>query len=50
MQVQTTTSYRLTDDSRRTVGPYRQLLNHRHLSDDARVVVDGDRISIEWAG
>jgi hypothetical protein len=49
LQVQTTKSYRLMDESHRTVGQLRQILGQRRLPDDARVTFDGDRITIEWS-
>jgi len=48
LEVQTIKSYRLTDESNRTVGQLRQILGQRHLPDEARVAFDGDRITIEW--
>jgi hypothetical protein len=48
VEVQTTKSYRIADDSHRTVGQIRLILNQRRLPDKARVAFDGDRITIEW--
>jgi hypothetical protein len=48
VEVQTTRSYRIADESHRTVGQLRLILNQRRLPDEARVAFDGDRISIEW--
>ena len=49
VEVQTTKSYRIADESHRTVGQLRLILNQRRLPDEARVDFDGDRITIEWA-
>jgi hypothetical protein len=48
IEVQTTKSYRIADESHRTVGQLRLILNQRRLPDGARVALDGDRITIEW--
>jgi hypothetical protein len=48
VEAQTTKAYRLGDDARRTVGYLRLILNQRHVPDDARVVIDGECITIEW--
>lgn len=48
IEVQTTKSYRIADESHRTVGQLRLILNQRRLPDEARVAFDGDRITIEW--
>ena len=42
-------AYRLGDDARRTVGYLRRIVNQRHIPDAARVTIDGDRITVEWA-
>jgi hypothetical protein len=49
LEAQTIKAYRLGDDARRTVGYLRRIVNQRHLPDGARVTIDGDRITIEWA-
>ena len=49
VEVQTTKSYRIADESHRTVGQLRLILNQRRLPDEARVAFDGDRITIEWS-
>jgi len=49
IEVQTTTSYRIADESRRTVGQLRLILNQRRLPDEARVAFDGNSLTIEWA-
>lgn len=49
LEAQTIKAYRLGDDARRTIGYLRRIVNQRHLPDDARVTIDGDRITIEWA-
>jgi hypothetical protein len=49
IEVQTIKSYRIADESHRTVGQLRLILNQRRLPDEARVAFDGDRITIEWA-
>ncbi len=49
LEAQTLKSYRLGDDSRRTVGYLRRIVNQRHVPDEARVTVDAERITIEWA-
>lgn len=48
LEAQTTKSYRLGDDARRTVGYLRRIVNQRHIPDAAQVAIDGDRIIIEW--
>ena len=50
VEVQTTKSYRIADESHRTVGQLRLILNQRRLPDEARVAFDGDRITIDWIG
>jgi hypothetical protein len=50
VEVQTTKSYRIADETHRTVGQLRLILNQRRLPDEARVAFDGDRITIEWTG
>jgi hypothetical protein len=42
-------AYRLGDDARRTVGYLRRIVNQRNIPDEARVAIDGERITIEWA-
>ena len=49
LEAQTIKAYRLGDEARRTVGYLRRILNQRHIPDEARVVIDGERITIEWA-
>lgn len=49
LEAQTIKAYRLADESRRTVGYLRRIVNQRHIPDNARVTVDGERITIEWA-
>jgi hypothetical protein len=49
LEAQTIKAYRLGDDARRTAGYLRRILNQRHIPDEARVAIDGDRITIEWA-
>lgn len=50
VEVQTTKSYRIADESHRAVGQLRLILNQRRLPEEARVTFDGDRIIIiEWA-
>ena len=49
LEAQTTKAYRLGDEARRTVGYLRRIVNQRHIPDEARVSVDGERITIEWA-
>jgi hypothetical protein len=49
VEVQTIKSYRIPDESHRTVGQLRLILNQRRLPDEARVTFDGDRITIERA-
>lgn len=49
LEAQTIKAYRLGDESRRTVGYLRRIVNQRHVPDDARVTVDAERITIEWA-
>ena len=49
LEAQTIKAYRLADETRRTVGYLRRIVNQRHIPDDARVTVDGERITIEWA-
>ncbi len=49
LEAQTIKAYRLADESRRTVGYLRRIVNQRHIPDDARITVDGERITIEWA-
>jgi hypothetical protein len=49
LEAQTMKAYRLGDEARRTVGYLRRIVNQRHIPDDARVTVDGERITIEWA-
>ncbi|HXA30098.1 MAG TPA: hypothetical protein VN193_15260 [Candidatus Angelobacter sp.] len=49
LEAQTIKAYRLGDDARRTVGYLRRIVNQRHIPDEARVAIDGERITIEWA-
>jgi hypothetical protein len=49
LEAQTIKAYRLGDESRRTVGYLRRIVNQRHVPDEARVTVDAERITIEWA-
>ena len=49
LEAQTIKAYRLGDEARRTVGYLRRIVNQRHIPDEARVTVDGERITIEWA-
>jgi hypothetical protein len=49
LEAQTIKAYRLGDDGRRTVGYLRRIVNQRHIPDEARVTIDGDRITVEWA-
>jgi hypothetical protein len=49
LDAQTIKAYRLGDEARRTVGYLRRIVNQRHIPDEARVTVDGERITIEWA-
>ena len=49
LEAQTVKAYRLADESRRTVGYLRRIVNQRHIPDEARVTVDGERITVEWA-
>jgi hypothetical protein len=48
LEAQTIKAYRLGDESRRTVGYLRRVVNQRHVPDEARVTVDAERITIEW--
>jgi len=47
--VQTIKSYPLTDESRRTVGQLRAILNQRHVPDEAQVNLDEERLTIQWS-
>jgi hypothetical protein len=49
LEAQTIKAYRLGDDARRTVGYLRRIVNQRHIPDDARVTIDGERITVEWS-
>jgi hypothetical protein len=49
LEAQTIKAYRLGDEARRTVGYLRRIVNQRHIPDEARVTIDGERITIEWA-
>jgi hypothetical protein len=49
LEAQTIKAYRLGDDARRTVGYLRRIVNQRHIPDTARVTIDGDRLTVEWA-
>jgi hypothetical protein len=49
LEVQTIKAYRLGDETRRTVGYLRRIVNQRRIPDDARVAIDGERITIEWS-
>jgi hypothetical protein len=49
LEVQTIKEYRIDDDARRTVGYLRRIVNQRRIPDDARLTIEGDRITIEWA-
>jgi hypothetical protein len=50
LEAQTIKAYQLGDDTRRTVGYLRRIVNQRHIPDEAKVSIDGDRITVEWAG
>jgi hypothetical protein len=49
LEAQTIKAYTLGDDARRTVGYLRRIVNQRHIPDEARVAIDGERVTIEWA-
>jgi hypothetical protein len=49
LEAQTIKAYRLGDEARRTVGYLRRIVNQRRIPDEARVAIDGERITIEWA-
>lgn len=49
LETQTTKTYRLGDDGRRTAGYLRLILNQRHVPDEARVTIDAERLTVEWS-
>jgi hypothetical protein len=49
LEAQTIKAYRLGDEARRTIGYLRRIVNQRHIPDEARVAIDGERITIEWS-
>lgn len=49
LEAQTIKAYRLGDEARRTVGYLRRIVNQRRIPDEARLTIEGECLTIEWA-